>query len=415
MRCTLLFTLSVSLIFAADLPTTAPNSAGFSAERLNRINVVMRDHISAGRLNGASGLILRNGKVVFRETWGDYKPDTIVRMYSMTKAVTGVAAMMLYEEGRFSLTDPVSKYLPEFKDARVGKESVDASGKHIYYSVPAERQILVRDLFRHTTGLDYAGPKDEKGEPAYKKIEMLGGAPDTRFDLAEATKRLASVPLNDEPGTKFRYGYSIDVLGRLVEVLSGMPLDVFFQERIYGPLGMKDSGFFVPESKWTRLAVLQMPKRDGNGQLEPSKGYAQEHYKYKPSLMLGGAGSVGTLDDYARFVTMLLNGGSLDATRLLGRKTVELMHADHLGALPRAGLLSEGEGFGLTFAINLGPGRTASVGSEGEYHWGGAAGTSFWIDPKEHMIGVFLINVLPPTGIPAADQFKRMAYEALID
>ena len=280
MRITLFFTLAVSFVVGADLPSAAPDRAGFSPERLNRINTVMREHVAAGRLNGASGLIARNGKVVFRETWGDYKLDTIVRMYSMTKAITGVAAMMLYEEGRFSLNDPVSKYLPEFKDMRVGKESTDASGKKIYFSVPAERMMTVRDLFRHTTGMDYAGPKDEKGDPAYKKIEMLGGAPDVSFNLAEAAKRLATVPLNDEPGTKFRYGYSIDVLGRLVEVISGKPLDQFFQERIYGPLGMKDSGFFVPESKWSRLAVLQTPKREGG--IEPSKGYAQEHYKVKP-------------------------------------------------------------------------------------------------------------------------------------
>jgi len=332
----------------------------------------------------------------------------------MTKAITGVAAMILYEEGRFSLNDPVSKYLPEFKNLRVGRESTDSMGKHMYYSVPAERPILVRDLFRHTSGLDYMGPKDETGDPAYKKLEILGGAPDVKFDLAEFTKRLATAPLNDEPGTKWRYGYSIDVLGRLVEVISGKPLDEFFQERIYGPLGMKDSGFFVPESNWSRLAVLQSPKRDGGG-IEPSKGFAQDHYKYKPSLVLGGAGSVGTLDDYARFVSMLLNDGQLDGARLLGRKTVELMRVDHLGSLPRASLLTDSEGFGLTFAINLGPGKTGAPGSEGEYRWGGAAGTSFWIDPKEHMIGVFLINVLPPTNIPAGDQFKRMAYEALVD
>lgn len=414
MRIITVFAIFGVFVHAAELPSADPRSAGFSPERLSRISAVMREHVAAGRLNGASGLIARNGKIVFRETWGDYKPDTIVRMYSMTKAITGVAAMMLYEEGRFSLTDPVSKYLPEFKEMRVGKEAVDSSGKHIYFSVPAEHPILVRDLFRHTTGLDYAGPKAENGDPAYKKIEMLGGAPDVKFDLAEAVKRLATVPLNEEPGTKFRYGYSIDVLGRLVEVISGVPLDRFFEERIYRPLGMTDSGFFVPENKWNRLTVLYTPKAEGGG-IEIAKGYAQDHYKYKPSLMLGGAGSVGTLDDYARFVTMLLNGGALDGTRLLGRKTVELMHADHLGALPRAGLLQEGYGFGLTFAVNLGPGKSATVGSEGEYYWGGAAGTAFWIDPKEHMIGVFLMNILPPTSAPAGDQFKRMAYEAFVD
>jgi CubicO group peptidase (beta-lactamase class C family) len=374
----------------------------------------MQEHIAAGRLHGASGLIARNGKVVFRGTWGDYKPDTIVRMYSMTKAITGVAAMILYEEGKFSLSDPLSKYLPEFSKMRVAHESTDATGKRIYYTTPVQHPITVRDLFRHTSGLDYAGPKDENGEPAYKKLEMSGGAPLAPFDLAEGVKRLATAPLNDEPGTTFRYGYSIDVLGRLVEVLSGKPLDQFFEERIFRPLGMKDTAFFVPEEKWSRLAVLWTPKKEGG--IERSTASAQESYKKKPALLLGGAGSVGTLDDYARFVSMLGNDGELDGVRILGRKSVELMRSDHLGTLGRVGALPpDGYTFGLTFAVNLGPGKSATVGSAGEYNWGGAAGTSFWIDPKEHMVGVFLINVLPPTDIVAPGQFKSMAYEALVD
>ncbi len=413
MRTLLMFSLALSLVYSAELPSTTPVQTGFSPERLNRIGTVMQDHIAAGRLAGASGLIARNGKVVFREAWGDIKFDTIVRMYSMTKAVTGVAAMMLYEEGRFSLTDPVSKYMPEFAHMRVAQESTDAAGKRIYYTVPAERPITVRDLFRHTTGLDYAGPKDEKGEPAYQKIEVTGGAPQVSFDLAEAVKRLATAPLNDQPGTKWRYGYSIDVLGRLVEVISGKPLDQFFEERIFRPLAMKDTAFFVPEEKWRRLAVLYSPKTGGG--IQRSTGSAQESYKKKPALLLGGAGLVSTLDDYARFVMMLSSDGQLDGVRLLGRKTVELMRSNHLGDLGRAGLLPDGYGFGLTFAVNLGPGKSATVGSAGEYYWGGAAGTAFWIDPVEKMMGVFLIQVLPPTGIPAGEQFKRMAYESLVD
>jgi CubicO group peptidase (beta-lactamase class C family) len=412
MRTLLLSSLSFGFVFAASLPTAAPEQTGLSHQRLDRINNVMREHIDLGHLKGASGLIARNGKVVFRETWGDYKPDTIVRMYSMTKAVTGVAAMMLYEEGRFSLNEPLSKYLPEFAKMRVGHESIDASGKRVYYTVPADRPITVRDLFRHTSGLDYQGPKEENGDFAYKKLEMLGGAPLVPFDLAEAVKRLATAPLNDQPGTTFRYGYSIDVLGRLVEVLSGKTLDQFFEERIFRPLGMNDSAFFVSEEKWKRLAVLYAPKRGGGG-IEPSTSPAQESFKKKPALLLGGAGMVSTLDDYARFCMMLVNEGQLDGVRLLSRKSVELMHSDHLGNLGRTGVLPDGYGFGLTFAVNQGPGKTGTVGSEGEYYWGGAAGTSFWIDPKEHMYGVFLINVLPPTNIPAADQFQRMAYLAL--
>ena len=404
---------ALSLASAASLPNGAPEQSGFSSERLNRIDSVMKEHIESGRLHGASGLLARNGKVVLRQTWGTFQPDTIVRMYSMTKAVTGVAATMLYEEGRFSLTDPVSKYLPEFAKMTVAQEATDAAKKRLYYTVPAERPITVRDLFRHTTGLDYAGPKDAAGEPAYKKLDMTGGAPQVPFDLAEAVKRLATAPLNDQPGTKWRYGYSIDVLGRLVEVTSGMTLDRFFEERIFRPLGMRDTAFFVPEEKWNRLAVLDTPGKDGK--VERSTAPPQDSYKKKPVLLLGGAGLVSTLDDYARFCMMLLNEGQLDGVRLLGRKSVELMRSDHLGGIPKAGGGNDGYGFGLTFAVNLGPGKSATVGSAGEYNWSGAAGTRFWIDPKEKMIGVFLIQVLPNTDIVAGDQFKRMAYQALVD
>ena len=216
----------------------------------------------------------------------------------------------------------------------VAQESFDATGHRTYFTVPADRPITVRDLFRHTSGLDYEGPKDENGEPAYKKLGFTGGDGWAPFDLAEAVRRLATVPLNHQPGTTFHYGLSIDVLGRLVEVLSGKPLDQFFEERIFRPLGMKDTAFFVPEEKWNRLAVLYTPKKGGG--IEPSTSPAQENYKKKPTLLLGGAGSVSTLDDYARFVTMLLNGGELEGVRILGRKSVELMRSDHLGTLARA-------------------------------------------------------------------------------
>lgn len=409
----LVIVMGVSMMSAAGLPTAAPEGQGFSVERLNRINALMKEHVDAKQLAGASGLIARNGKVVFREQWGEMKADTIVRMYSMTKGVTGVAAMILYEEGKFAMSDPVSKYLPEFTHMRVGRESTDASGKKIYYSVPADRPITVRDLFRHTSGLDYAGPKEENGDVAYKKIEMVGGAPLVPFDLAEAVKRLATAPLNDEPGTMFRYGYSIDVLGRLVEVLSGKPLDRFFEERIFRPLGMKDTAFFVPEDKWSRLAPLYSPRQGGG--IQRSAAPPQESFKKKPALLLGGAGLTSTIEDYSHFYAMLLNDGQYDGVRILGRKSVELMRSDHLGSLPHFGAtLPEWAGFGLTFAVNPGPGKAPEVGSQGAYWWGGAAGTSFWIDPKEHMFGIFLIQILPPnTG--ASGEFQRLAYDALVD
>jgi len=401
------------LIFAATLPVAAPEQNGFSTARLNRINGVMEKHIADGDLAGASGLIARNGKVVFRGAWGEYKPDTIVRMYSMTKAVTGVAAMTLYDEGLYSLNDPVSKYLPEFAHMTVGKEGVDAAGRRMFYTVPVDRPILVKDLFRHTTGLDYTGPKDQTGENVYKKLEMMGGAPVVSFNLAEATKRLASVPLNDQPGTVFRYGYSIDVLGRLVEVLSGKTLDQYFEEKIFRPLGMKDSSFYVPEEKWNRFATLYAPKRGGEKGIQKSTAEAQESFKHKPNLLLGGAGLTSTLDDYARFYQMLLNNGELDGVRILSPRAVAMMHTDDLEGRPHIGsTLPAYANFGLTFAINPDPGKSGVPASEGSYWWGGAAGTSFWIDPKEHMFGIFLINVLPPEST-AATQFQQLAYLAL--
>ena len=396
--------LSICLVNGAGLPTAAPEREGFSPERLNKINVVMREHVTAGRLAGASGLIARNGKIVFRENWGEMKPDTIVRMYSMTKGVTGVAAMILYEEGKFAMTDPLSKYLPEFAHM-----TVSVAGK----IAPAEHPITVRDLFRHTSGLDYTGPKEENGDVAYKKLEMVGGAPQVSFDLAEAVKRLATAPLNNEPGTMWRYGYSIDVLGRLVEVLSGKTLDRFFEDRIFQPLGMKDTAFYVPEEKWSRLATLYSPKREGG--VQRSTAPPQESFKKKPALFLGGAGLCSTLEDYSHFYAMLLNDGQYDGVRILGRKSVELMRSDHLGSIPHFGMtLPEWEGFGLTFAVNPGPGKSPDVGSAGTYRWGGAAGTTFWIDPKEHMFGIFLIQILPP-NVGASGEFQRLAYDALVD
>jgi CubicO group peptidase (beta-lactamase class C family) len=400
-----LLAISFCCAFGAGLPTAAPEREGFSPEKLNRINGVMREHIAAGRLAGASGLLVRNGKIVFRENWGEMKPDSIVRMYSMTKGVTGVAAMILYEEGKFAMTDPLSKYLPEFEHMRV---SVGPGN-----TVPAAHPITVRDLFRHTSGLDYTGPKDENGDVAYKKLEMVGGAPQVSFDLAEAVKRLATAPLNDQPGTMWRYGYSIDVLGRLVEVLSKKPLDQFFEERIFKPLGMKDTAFYVPEEKWGRLATLYSPKKEGG--IQRMVGGPQDSFKKKPALFLGGAGLTSTLEDYSHFYAMLLNDGQYEGVRLLGRKSVELMRSDHLGSIPHFGTtLPEWEGFGLTFAVNPGPGKAPDVGSQGTFRWGGAAGTTFWIDPKEHMFGIFLIQILPP-NVGASGEFQRMAYQALID
>jgi CubicO group peptidase (beta-lactamase class C family) len=241
---------------------------------------------------------------------------------------------------------------------------------------------------------------------------MMTGAPLVQIDLAEATRRLASVPLNDQPGTIFRYGYSIDVLGRLVEVLSGTTLDKFFEDRIFKPLGMKDTAFFVSEDKWNRLATLYEPKEGGGKGIQRSTSPAQDRFKKKPVLLLGGAGLTSTLDDYARFYQMLLNNGQLDGVRILSPKSVEMMRTDTLRGMAHVGVLPSYAGFGLTFAVNPSPGKSGEPASEGSYWWGGAAGTSFWIDPKENMFGIFLMNELPPDKV-MQQQFQRLTYLAI--
>lgn len=396
-----------------------PEEAGLSKERLDRIGRTMQQHIAAGRVAGAIGLIARHGKIGYFETYGmmdkeagkPMRKDAIFRIYSMTKAVTGVATMILYEENKFSLNDPVSKYLPELGAMKVAVDKKDQeTGKRTYFVVPAEREITIRDLLRHTSGLNYQGPRDEKGDLMYPRL----GVNRADITIEEAVKRMGKAPLVHQPGTVWDYSLSIDVLGRLIEVTSGKPLDQFFEERIFKPLGMVDTGFYVPESKWDRLTTLYTPNEDRTIKRHP--GPPQESYKKPAVLLLGGAGLVSTAMDYARFIQMLLDGGELDGARILGRKSVELMSCDHLGDLPRTGiLLPPGYGFGLTFAVNLGPGKTGNIGSTGEYNWGGAAGTRFWIDPKEEMIGIFLVQILPHTNLTYGSEFKQLAYQAIAD
>ncbi len=417
--------LTASLALASSghgnsLKPAAPAEVGLSKERLDRIGQVMQQHVAANHIAGGIGLIARRGKIGYFESWGmmdkegnkPMRKDALFRIYSMTKAVTGVATMMLYEEGKFSLNDPLAKYLPEFAAMKVAVDKKDPqTGKRIYYVVPAEREITIRDLLRHTSGLDYLGPRDEKGELLYAKL----GATRADITIAEAVKRLAQAPLVHQPGTVWDYSLSIDVLGRLIEVVAGQPLDQFFAERITKPLGMVDTGFYVPQEKWDRLTTLYTLNEDKTT-IKRHTGTPQESYKKPAVLLLGGAGLVSTAIDYARFVQMLLNGGELDGVRLLSRKTVELMSTDHLGELPVVSpTLPMGYGFGLTFAVNRGIGKTGIIGSTGEYNWGGAAGTSFWIDPQEQMIGVFMIQILPSSELTYRKEFKQLAYQAIID
>lgn len=374
----------------------------------------MEGLVSAGRIAGGIGLIARQGRIGFLEAWGmsdkdagvPMREDAIFRIYSMTKAVTGVAAMMLYEEAKFGLLDPLAAYLPEFANPVV---AIESAGK-MTGTVPANRPITILDVMRHTAGFNYLGPRDENGDLAYQKLGLQMGY--GYITLEEMTRTLSKAPLVTQPGTLWDYGFGTDVLGRLVEVLSRMPLDEFFAQRIFAPLDMRDSGFFVPEEKWNRLTTLYEPKVDGTVQRTSFVG--QDSYKQKPILLMGGAGLASTIRDYSRFAQMLLNGGELHGERLLGRKTVELMSADHLGDIPASGpLLPPGHGFGLTFAVSRGPGKTATLPSAGQFRWGGYAGTSFWIDPKEDMIGVFMIQTIG--DLAKRTLFQQLAYQAIAD
>ena len=418
MRFLYLLPLLIANLAAQTIAPANPAQVGLAKDRLARIAPHMAKQIESNRMSGAVGLVLRNGKAAYFEPWGymdgdSKKPmrkDAIFRIYSMSKAITGVAVMMLLEEGRFFLNEPVSKYLPEFATPRV---AVINDGK-VVSTEPAQREITIRDLLRHTSGVvDYSGPLDQDGKKFLEKANLY--QPD--IDLAEVVHRIARIPLLHQPGTTFQYGYSIDVLGRLVEVISGKPFDQFLDERIMKPLGMVDTAFYVPESKLNRFVIADVPEKDGTVKRAPDQ--SQQAFKKKPAAALGGQGMVSTAMDYGRFCQMLLNGGTLDGIRILGRKSVELMSIDHLGNLARApgmGSIPPGIGFGLTFAVTQDPGRTGQLSSAGEYFWSGAAGTHFWIDPKEKLVTIFMVNIMPHySSTDLGNQFRLLVYQSIAD
>ena len=403
-------------VSAQLLPQASPQEVGLSKERIDRIKPRLERYVADNQLAGGVYLIARRGKLVHFDTFGAMDKDTkkpmpkdaIFRIYSMTKPIVTVAALTLYEEGKFSLLDPVSKYIPEFANMKVAIDTADpATGKRVYYTVPAERQITVMDLMRHTSGINNRGPKDEKGDLIFPKLNLH------QHTIADAMKLLASAPLVHQPGTAFDYSPGPDVVGRLIEIWSGMPLDQYLEERVLKPLHMVDTGFWVPENKWSRLTTLydRDPK---DGAIVRATDDAQESYKKKPIFLSGAGGMASTTTDYMRFAQMLLNGGELDGARILSPKTVDLMSSNLLGDLPVAGgPMLPGYGFGLTVAVNRGPARTATIGSAGEYYWEGAAASLFFVDPKEQLITVFMIQ--KRAGISLSREYKRMVYQTIVE
>ena len=403
-------------------PTTSPESIGLGSERLERIRPWMEAYVDAAKLPGASVLVARGGEIAwtgvagYADVEGRQRLETghLMRFYSMTKPVTSVATMMLYEQGRFQLDDPVSRYLPALGDLRV---YVSGEGDGME-SEPARRPVTVHQLLTHTAGFTYGIDNDHPVSRLYRNRRTDFYPADG--PLHEVISRLARIPLVHHPGERWNYGVATDVLGHLVEVVSGQSLDRFFAEHILGPLGMVDTAFQVPEEKRERLARLYGPSKSGGLTLLEPSGVSP--YFEHVSTLAGGAGLISTLGDYFRFTEMLRRGGELEGVRLLGRKTVQYMTLNHLpGDLAAMGqdtfneTTYAGIGFGLGFAVVVNPARAQVLTSEGEYYWGGAASTAFWIDPVEDLTVIFLTQLLPSSTWPLRRELRALVYQALID
>lgn len=425
-RFTLLSSVFVVLILAAsvpvfgqELPAAKPESIGLSSERLNRISTAVQQSIDDKRIAGAVTLVVRRGHVAWfkaqgmmdREASKPMQPDTIFRICSMSKPLTSLAVMMLHEEGRFMLDDPISKYLPEFKNPKVLVKP--ASGKP--YTIPASKEITIRELLTHTSGISYGWNADLGS--SYKDAKVADGLSPYDGTIEDSVKGLASTPLLFNPGERFEYSLGIDVLGRLVEVVSGKTLDEFFRTRIFEPLGMKDTYFYIPDNKLSRLAAAYawfpqegLKRFPETPIVEGAFSYSADYpYAAPRKLFAGGAGLSSTAADYARFCEMMLEGGKLGNVRLVSRKSVELMTQDQLGKI------APDQAFGLGFGIDGIKSPLRDLGSPGQYSWGGFFYTSFNIDPKEQMITIFMAQ-LHPTGEANIDRlFHTLAYQAIID
>lgn len=396
---------------AVRAPAADPAALGFDPARLQRLDTVIQQHVDQQQIAGGIMLVQRDGQTVLLHTYGRQdieagKPmqsDAIFRIASMSKAVTTVAAMMLYEEGRFLLHDPVSNYIPGFAHSVVAVPAADGAG---FVTVPAKRPVQIRDLLTHTAGLTYGSGPAEK---LYREAKLTGWYfADRNETIGEIVDRLATLPLQGQPGESWQYGYSTDVLGRLVEVVSGQPLDRFVEERICRPLGLKDTSFFLPPEKAGRLANVYGRE---DGRLILKETAATSAYVHGPrKCFSGGAGLLSTATDYGRFLQMLLNGGELDGVRLLSPKTVELMHANATGEKYGQDM----RGFGFGFRVNTDPGYYGELGSEGAYGWGSAYFPQYLVDPKERLVVLFMTQLMPAGDVRLNEKIKVLTYQALV-
>lgn len=395
-------------VHAQLAPTASPESVGLSSERLSHIETTMSSYVEDRKVAGLSTMVYRRGEVAHFETYGDrdlqsgaaMTPETLFRIYSMTKPITTVAALMLYEEGHFHLDDPVADYLPAFEDVQV--YDTTASGRPT--RVPSQRPMTIHDLMTHTSGLTYGVFGDTPVDSMYQDVGVL----DEDRSLKAAVDTLGTLPLLHQPGETWHYSVSTDVLGRLVEVVSGMPLDTFFRTRIFEPLGMDDTSFEVSPEEMNRFATNYQAGRDGT--LAVQDRGASSEFAAPVRFLSGGGGLVATMDDYLRFARMLLNGGALEGTRLLGAKTVDFMTQNHLD-----GTFEPGWGFGLGVRVNVDVPRTQVLGTDGTYGWSGAANTYFFVDPSEELIGMVWTQLFPSGRYPIGPDFKVAVYQSIID
>lgn len=397
--------------------------AGLDQHRLDAIErLIERDYLQPGKLPGSVTLVARRGEIAWVKAQGlmdvergkPMQRDTLFRIYSMTKPITSLAMMQLYEQGRFLLDDPVHRYIPAWKDLRVYKAGVYPA----FLTTAADRRMTIRDLMTHMSGLTYGFMQRSNVDAAYRELGLDGSRGMTLEKLVE---ELARLPLEFSPGSAWSYSVATDVLGYLVQLLSGKPLDLYFQEHIFQRLGMADTGFHVPPEKLERFAACYQASPGGFSlQDDPQTS----HFTRPPAFLSGGGGLVSSIDDYFRFAQALCNGGELNGRRIIGRKTLEFMRSNHLPGncdLPSIAVGSfsetpyEGQGFGLGVSVKTDVAKSMVNGSVGEYGWGGLASTTFLVDPLEEMVMVFMTQLMPSSTYPIRQQLRAITYGALVD
>ena len=415
LAATLFLAVALKPATAQDLPRATPEEVGMSSARLERLSDALQAYVDNGEVAGAATIVVRRGKIAYLEAFGRRDREArspmttaaIFRIASQTKAPISVGVMMLQEEGKLLITDPVGKHLPEFMQTTVGVPN----GAGGYTVVPADRPIVIRDLLTHTAGISYGtGLASERWEEA----GITGWYFANRDEPVGATvARIAKLPMNAQPGTQWVYGYNTDILGALIEKVSGQPLDVFMRERILEPLGMNDTHFYLATRDRDRLATVYSATNDGLERApDPGHMVGQGAYVDGPRQSFsGGAGFLSTVSDYARFLQMMLNGGELEGVRILTPKTVELMTTDHLRGIP----FRAGEGFGLGFSVVTDLGARGIPGSVGEYGWGGAYHSTYWVDPEEELVVVYLTNLIPAGGIDDHGKLRALIYQAIMN